>query len=195
MVGLLKGRLVVCPHSVSPRYKEIYKTMVLMKDAGITEGDLKKVQRSYKLREAFDALLGSKGITTHNLTNRNMNTIIKHYVGFYNVDVALWYGSGLVHSWFLDNVVRSKEDKNLVFQRVTKRDLITLYATCEAALADDLKLVDKLFRVRSSYSDMYGSIEERVRKEVEATCLVIKEALKEISFTDEVVFYVTEEIS
>lgn len=194
MVELLKGRLVVCPHSVSPRYKEIYKTMLLMKDVGITEGDLKQVQRSYKLREVFDALLGSKGIATHNLTNRNMNTILKHYVGFYNVDVALWYDSGLVHSWFLDNVVRSKSDENLVFQRVTKRDLITLYATCEAALADDLKLVDKLFRVRSSYSDSYGSTEGRVRKEIEATCLMVKEALKEISFTDEVVFYVTEEI-
>lgn len=79
-------------------------------------------------------------------------------------------------------------------KRVTKRDLITLYATCEAALADDLKLVDKLFRVRSSYSDSYGSTEGRVRKEIEATCLMVKEALKEISFTDEVVFYVTEEI-
>ena len=190
MVEVLKGRLVVCPHSVSPRYKEIYKTMLLMKDVGITEGDLKQVQRSYK----FDALLGSKGIATHNLTNRNMNTILKHYIGFYNVDVALWYDSGLVHSWFLDNVVRSKSDENLVFQRVTKRDLITLYATCEAALADDLKLVDKLFRVRSSYSDSYGSTEGCVRKEIEATCLMVKEALKEISFTDEVVFYVTEEI-
>ena len=114
MVELLKGRLVVCPHSVSPRYKEIYKTMLLMKDAGITEGDLKQIQRSYKLREAFDTLLGSKGIATHNLTNRNMNTILKHYIGFYNVDVALWYDSGLVHSWFLDNVVRSKNDENVV---------------------------------------------------------------------------------
>ena len=185
---------MVCPHSVSPRYTEIYKTMLLMKDVGITEGNLKQVQRSYKLREAFDALLGSKGIATHNLTNRNMNTIIKHCAGFYSIDVALWYGSGLVHSWFLDNVVRSKDDENLVFQRVTKRDLITLYATCEAALADDLKLVDKLFKVRSSYTDRYDGTEDRVRKEIEATCLMIKEALKEISFTDEVVFYVTEEI-
>lgn len=194
MVELLKGRLVVCPHSVSPRYKEIYKTMVLMKEVGIIEGDLKQIQRSYKLREAFDALLNSKGISTYNLTNRNMNTIIKHYAGFYSIDVALWYGSGLVHSWFLDNVVRSKNDENVVFQRVTKRDLITLYATCEAALADDLKLVDKLFRVRSIYTSRYDGTEDRVRKEVEATCLMIKEALKEISFTDEVVFYVTEEI-